>query len=195
MDLASQSPTTRARMAEKTKDAEREESEAAEGAEGEEKPKKRRLAGKKIILFIVLPVLLVVGGVLGAFLGGMFGSHEPSPEQVAEAEAKAKANRPPPTFYELPDIVVNLTSAGKKSSFLKLNVSLEIENAEDGHKLKAFTPRIVDSFQIYLRDLRVEDLQGSEGIYRVREELLRRVNAAVEPMKVSDVLFRELLIQ
>ncbi|MFO0997561.1 MAG: flagellar basal body-associated FliL family protein [Alphaproteobacteria bacterium] len=182
-------------MAEKTKDEEREDSAAPEGAEGEEKPQKRRLAGKKIILFIVLPVLLIVGGALGAYLGGVFGSHEPNPEELAAAEAKAKASRPPPTFFELPDIVVNLTSAGRKSNFLKLNVSLEIENAEDGHKLKALQPRIVDSFQIYLRDLRVEDLQGSEGIYRVREELLRRVNAAAEPVKVSDVLFRELLIQ
>ena len=186
-------------MAEKTKDAAPGESEETDVAEGEQKPPKRRLAGKTIVLFIVLPVvLLMVGGAAGAYYGGLLGSDTPNsdtpgPAQVAEAEAKA--GHPAPTFLELPDIVVNLSSTGRKSTFLKLNVSLEIESAEDGGKLKALTPRIVDSFQVYLRDLRVEDLQGSEGIYRVREELLRRVNAAAEPVKVSDVLFRELLVQ
>jgi flagellar FliL protein len=186
-------------MAEKTKDAAPGESEGADVAEGEQKPQKRRLAGKTIVLFIVLPaVLLIAGGAAGAYYSGLLGPNAPNPDvpspaQVAEAEAKAA--HPPPTFLELPDIVVNLSSTGRKSTFLKLNVSLEIESAEDGGKLKALTPRIVDSFQVYLRDLRVEDLQGSEGIYRVREELLRRVNAAAEPVKVSDVLFRELLVQ
>jgi flagellar protein FliL len=56
-------------------------------------------------------------------------------------------------------------------------------------------PRIVDSFQVYLRELRVEDLQGAAGVHLLREELLTRVNASVKPVKVNDVLFREMLVQ
>ena len=40
-------------------------------------------------------------------------------------------------------------------------------------RIEAVMPRIVDNFQIYLRELRLEDLRGSAGIYRLREELLR----------------------
>jgi flagellar FliL protein len=53
----------------------------------------------------------------------------------------------------------------------------------------------VDSFQVYLRELRVEDLKGSAGMYRLREDLLRRINEAARPVKISDVLFKEMLIQ
>jgi flagellar protein FliL len=56
-------------------------------------------------------------------------------------------------------------------------------------------PRIIDNFQVYLRELRVEDLKGSGGMYRLREELLLRVNAAVAPAKINDVLFKEMLVQ
>ncbi len=62
-------------------------------------------------------------------------------------------------------------------------------------RISAVMPRIVDNFQIYLRELRIEDLRGSDGIYRLREELLARVNAAVAPVKVTDVLFKEMLVQ
>ena len=61
--------------------------------------------------------------------------------------------------------------------------------------MAALRPRIIDHFQVYLRELRVEDLRGSAGIYRLREELLARVNAAVKPTKVENVLFREVLVQ
>ena len=55
--------------------------------------------------------------------------------------------------------------------------------------------KIIDNFQTYLRELRIEDLRGSAGMYRLREELFVRVNAAAAPVKVKDVLFREMLVQ
>ncbi len=170
-----------------------EEGAPKEGTEGEQQePKKKKLSGKKLVLFVALPVLLLLGGAGATFMLGVFGGGE---EEHAPVE-EVKAPKPPPVFFDLPDMLVNLNSAGaKRAHFLKLNISLEIESAEDAGKLKAVLPRIVDSFQVYLRDLRMEDLQGSEGVYRVREELLRRVNVAAEPVKIGDLLFREMLIQ
>jgi flagellar FliL protein len=70
-----------------------------------------------------------------------------------------------------------------------------LENDSDEVKIKVLLPRIIDNLQAFLRDLRVEELQGSHGLYRVREELLVRVNAAADPVKVRDVLFQEMLVQ
>ena len=53
----------------------------------------------------------------------------------------------------------------------------------------------LDHFQVFLRELRVDDLNGSAGIYRIKEELLRRVSIAVYPVEIRDVLFKEMLIQ
>jgi flagellar FliL protein len=78
---------------------------------------------------------------------------------------------------------------------LKMRVSLELANEEDITTVEMVLPRIVDNFQVYLRELRLEDLQGAAGMYRLREELLNRVNAAVRPARVSDVLFKEMIVQ
>jgi flagellar FliL protein len=50
-------------------------------------------------------------------------------------------------------------------------------------------------FQVYLRELRTTDLNGSVGMFRLKEELTRRVNAAISPHHVNAVLFKEILIQ
>jgi flagellar FliL protein len=152
--------------------------------------------GKSKLMIIVggVVVLLLVAGA-GLYFTGMLDSLMGKKKEVAAAEAA-----PPPVkplvFFDLPDFLVNLNSGGaKKASFLKLSVSLELEKQEDTARLQAVMPRIVDNFQIYLRELRIDDLRGSGGIYRLREELLSRVNAAVAPVKVNDVLFKEMLVQ
>ena len=50
-------------------------------------------------------------------------------------------------------------------------------------------------FQTYLRELRPSDLNGSAGMFRLKEELTKRVNYAVSPNQVSAVLFKEIVVQ
>lgn len=168
--------------------AKEEKSEGEAGAEGE--PRRRALSGKKLILFIIAPLVLVLllgGGAAYFFLGAK--KEEPVAEAAQPQAARALV------YYNLPEILVNLNAAGRRSSFLKMTISLELENQSDIPRIQAVMPRIVDNMQSYLRELRAEDLKGSAGLFRLREELLARVNAASQPAKVNDVLFQEVLVQ
>ena len=98
-------------------------------------------------------------------------------------------------FFDSPEMLVNLNSTGRRPNFLKMSVSLELMSDLDVIRVRDLSPRIIDNFQVYLRELRVENLRGSAGIYRLREELLARVNSPVRPTKVKDVLFRDMLVQ
>jgi flagellar protein FliL len=152
---------------------------------------------KKIILFVVLPILLLLGVGIGAsVMLGVFSSAPPPIDDEAQANVEeVVAPSVQTTFFEIPDLIVNLNTSGRKSAFLKIKISLEIANPADIDIINQMLPRIVDNFQVYLRELRIEDLQGSAGMYRLHEELLRRVNIAVRPAKVKDVLFKEMLVQ
>jgi len=154
----------------------------------------RRWNGKRIVLLIVLPVLLLAGAGAGAYFTGLFGFLG-EPEEVAATEDAPAAEAKAVVFYDLPELLVNLNTTGRRTRFLKMKVSLEVANEEDVAKLETVMPRIIDNFQVYLRELRSEDLRGSAGLYRLREELLKRVQVAAAPAKVNDVLFREMLIQ
>ena len=99
-----------------------------------------------------------------------------------------------PAFLKVPDLIVNLTSEGQPR-YLRLSVQLELGSEADLKAVEAVLPRVIDQFQTYLRELRIQDLRGSKGMYRLQMELLSRVNAAAAPTEVKDVLFQEILIQ
>jgi flagellar protein FliL len=154
----------------------------------EELPKK---GGRKKLILIAAPILLllIVGaglwftGILPNLLGMKKDEH-------AQKETKLG----PPTYVELPEMVANLNGA-RKPAYIKVVVRIEVPKPEDVEKVKAATPRLQDLFQTYLREMRPEELRGSAGTYRLREELIARANIAVAAGAVTDVLFTQMLVQ
>ncbi|MEZ5831454.1 MAG: flagellar basal body-associated FliL family protein [Dongiaceae bacterium] len=151
------------------------------------------MSGKKLVLFIILPLLLFGGGGAAAWFL-LFQGHAPAEGDVAAAEAEAEATHPP-IYFDMDEMTVNLSTSSKRNSYLKLKLALELGAPEDSETLPNVLPRVIDQFQIYLRGVRVEDLQGSDGLQRLREELLLRAQKAAAPATVKDVLFKVVQIQ
>ncbi len=97
-------------------------------------------------------------------------------------------------YYTLPDLVVNMQTADGRPSFLKLKLTLELPDHDTADALDPNLPRLQDMFQVFLRELRPEDLAGSEGGYQLRMEILRRVNLVIAPSKANAVLIEEMLV-
>jgi flagellar FliL protein len=159
-------------------------------AEGAEAPAAK--GGKKKLILIALPVLLIGAGA-GLWFTGMLpfigGKHaEEKPHETAAAA-------PPPVFVDVPQIVANLNAGPRRTSFVKLQAKLELSKPEDVAAYTAAAPKVMDLFQTYLRDMRPEELRGSMGTYRLREQLIARASLAAAPARVVDVLFTELLVQ
>ncbi len=98
-------------------------------------------------------------------------------------------------FYTMPDLVVNIQTADGRPTFLKLKLAFELPDEEVAETLQPNGLRLNDMFQTFLRELRPEDLSGSQGSYQLRMEILRRVNLVIAPAKVNAVLIQEMLIQ
>ncbi|HUO89793.1 MAG TPA: flagellar basal body-associated FliL family protein [Rhizomicrobium sp.] len=169
--------------------------ENKEGAESEA-PKQglvKKLLGNKLILFggAGAILLLLLGG--GAYF--FFFSASPAPEANVAGGEVLPPTPPSVAFYDVPDIIVNIQGADSAPAYLKLSVSLELYSAEEKPGLQALMPRVVDQFQGYLRELRMDDLKGSAGVVRLKEELLRRVNVSAAPYRVRDVLLKQVIVQ
>jgi flagellar FliL protein len=95
----------------------------------------------------------------------------------------------------VPELVANLNTGTKKASYVKMTVRIEVSGTSDADKVRTAMPRVQDVIQTYLREMRPDELRGSAGVYRLREELLVRANAAVAPARISDILFTQMLIQ
>jgi len=188
--------------------------EGAEGGEGA--PKKKKLAGKNLVLFVILPAVLVLGagGAAAFFLmkgGGPPAAHASEEgghgkskggghggeagEAVEGAHGVMITHGEEVIFMALPEILVNISSADGRPAFLKLKLTLEAADDETVSALEPEIPRVTDQFNAFLRELRTDDLAGSSGAYRLRLELLRRVNLVIAPKHINAVLIEEMLVQ
>ncbi len=191
--------------------------EGAEGAEGEGEGGKKKPPLKLLIIIGVAAALVLGGGGAAAFFllkpkpAAEAGHGEAKKEKKKKKEEKGghggggKEGEGGPVgvvregpegvvFYTLPDIVVNMQTADGKPTFLKLKLTFELPDAEMAEELNPNLPRLQDMLQTFLRELRPEDLSGSQGSYQLRMEILRRVNLVAAPHKVNAVLIEEMLI-
>jgi flagellar FliL protein len=159
----------------------------AEAEEGEETAAPEG-GGKKKLFLMAGAGLAVIG--LGA--GGWFFFMKKKPE-VANAPPVEVAR--PVAFVDLPDMTVNLSVGQDRPQYLRVKVALEVTDTKVADQIKPIMPRVIDAFQLYLREMRPSDIEGSAGIFRLRDELTRRVNTAVHPARVNAVLFREIVVQ
>jgi flagellar FliL protein len=175
--------------------------------------------GSKNVIIAVILLLFIIGGAAGAYFGGFIGKKASNPDEAKVEEhtsegaskeadphgggsdkngAAADQAKQGPIYFTFPEnqkFIINLNTGGKQTSFLKVDVALELPDPKALDAVNANLPRIMDAFNTYLRELRPSDLQGSAGVYRLREELLLRVNKSIYPSKVNDVLFKEFVVQ
>lgn len=161
------------------------DNEQADEAGAEAAPK----GGKKKLIIIVAAAVLLIGGGAGGYF--VFAGKKHDEHKVAEAPPPPK-----PVFMDMPDVLVNMNAGpGERVQYLKLKVVLEVKEQPVVALIQPNVPRMMDIFQTYLREVRPSDLNGSAGLFRLKEELTRRVNTVVTPGQVNAVLFKEILVQ
>jgi len=146
-------------------------------------------------LFIIIGAAAIVVLLAGAGLYIYLSSSSAQAEGAGGALPEGVVDTGNTFIFNLPPMIVNLKDdAEPKGAFMKLTVALEVVNQEMMLEIQPRMAKVVDAFQVYLRELRRSDLEGSAGVYRLKEELLRRVNVAIYPSHVESVLFKEILV-
>lgn len=163
----------------------------AHAADGDASSEKKSGKGKLLIMVGGLVLLLGIGAGLWftGILPNLLGMKKEEPEKDVVAKPV------PPSYIDLPELVANLNSNPQRPSYIKIVARLEVPRPDDVEKVRAVMPRLQDMMQTYMREMRPEELRGSAGTYRLREELIARANTAAAPARVSDVLFTQMLIQ
>ena len=186
------------------------EGDAAEGEEGEGKKPQKKLSMKMMLIAGAAALVVVGGGGTAAFIflkpkpdAAHAGKDAKKPAKKGKDEKGKKDDKAAGQvtegpdgvlFYTMPDVVVNMQTADGRPTFLKLKLTLELPDQATVDALEPNMPRLQDMFQTFLRELRPEDLSGSQGSYQLRMEILRRVNLVIAPSKANAVLIEEMLI-
>jgi flagellar FliL protein len=147
-----------------------------------------RLKKHAKLIIAAVGVVAMLGGGGGYYV--LFMRHKADDKPAEAMMAK------PPVFVDVPELLVNLSSLpGERVQYLKVRIALEVKDQQLVAQIQPVMPRLLDIFQTYMRELRASDLNGSVGLFRLKEELTRRVNAALQPNQVNAVLFKEIVVQ
>jgi flagellar FliL protein len=156
-----------------------------------ESPELKPSGGRRKLILLAAPVVLVSIGA-GLWFTGIL----PSLLGMKHAETTSEqAKSSTPLYVDLPELIANLNGNPQRPNYVKLTVRLEVTKQEDVERVKAAMPRLQDLFLIYIREMRPQELRGSAGTYRLREELIGRANLAAAPARITDVLFTQMLVQ
>ena len=161
------------------------------GATTPNAPKQK--GGKRKLILLGAPALvtaLAAGLWFSGALPRPFGHGE-----AQQGEGRQEPKTVAPVFFDIPEMIVNLSGNARHPSYLELQAELELGRKEDTDVVQAAMPRLLDMFQTYLREMRPEEFRGSIGTHRLREELIARANLAAPPARIINVLFTEILVQ
>jgi flagellar protein FliL len=165
--------------------------ETSKPDETPEQPEPAKSGGRRKLILLAVPVALV-GVSAGLWFSGVL------PRLLGMQHAETPTDQPTPQkpiYVDLPELIANLNSSPQRPSYVKLTARLEVQKQEDVERVKAAMPRLQDLFLTYMREMRPQELRGSAGTYRLREELIARANLAVAPARITDVLFTQMLVQ
>ncbi|MGX6647910.1 flagellar basal body-associated FliL family protein [Maricaulaceae bacterium MS644] len=197
-------------MAEDVDDAKEDGAETDEAGGGAKKG-----GMKKLILFIGLPVvILLLAGVAGGLMlmgGGGDETHTAEAGHDGEDGGHAAGGVDPGDM-----VAANFDSlhtwSGADGGNMKITVNIRDETGRSVYLQVEFAlvytdPRLdavlgreivqthlTDTYVEFLRSLRVEDIDGTMGSFRIRAEMQRRANLVLAPLEVEDVLLPALVI-
>jgi flagellar FliL protein len=140
------------------------------------------------IIAAAAALLLLIAGALGYYFLVM--DHGNTEEKAPKDESAEAA-----IYVPVPEMIVNLRTPDGQSAFLKINFAIAAHDEAAGEMLKERVPDIRDALQPFLRELRPEDLAGSAGVLRIKEEMTRRVKDRVGPDKIDDILIQDMIQQ
>lgn len=151
---------------------------------------------KKKILFILVPVLIVIGLVVSFYYIFNKNLHSGAPlsYSIISAGTEEDANAII-VFYDLPEITAQLKDNTGAASHVKMKISVELSRVEDVAAVEAMVSRLTDIIIAHTIELTPDEVSGSNGLYWLKEELLYRMNLVAAPIKITNINFKNFEIQ
>ena len=143
---------------------------------------------KKILIIAVGAMVLLGAGAGGAyfFLGKNHGPAKPAPE-------------PPPVFFPLDSLTVNLQSDDGSMHYLRAGLTLKLKDEKVQLLVTGHMPEVRSRVLLLLSGKRPDDLASVDGKKQLANELRASVETAAstadKPVRVEEVLFTEFVVQ
>ena len=119
-------------------------------------------------------------------------------QRVTDASAQshpvASVDQPLGPIYSLDTFIVNLADKGG-TRYLRITMDLELGNSNLKSELNKRLPQVRDSLLMILPTKRFEDIRTMQGKTALRDEMLKTLNDFLAQGKITNIYFKEFVVQ
>ena len=159
------------------------------------------MSNKILIMLIGVVMVLMLG--LG---GGLFmmwnklSAMETRSQSTAEDAEQGDQDSSVPVekllgpIISLDTFIVNLADTGGKR-YLRMTIDLELDSEELESEVNKRLPQVRDSILTILPTKRFEDISSAKGKTALRDQMLERINGLLARGRVTNIYFKEFVVQ
>jgi flagellar FliL protein len=148
-----------------------------------------------LLMGVLMIFMLGLGGGLFMMWNKLSALNVQSNANAGDQPNQGKAIDPPlGPIFELATFIVNLADKGG-NRYLRVTMDLELQNPELETEVNKRLPQVRDSILMILPSKRFEDISSVEGKIALRDEILAKINGIFTKGKVTNIYFKEFVIQ
>lgn len=161
----------------------------------DDKVKEEKKGGMMVIIVAAVVAVLIVGVGIGAYImGTKQGAAKAAEELKAEKAKEEEGPKGLGPIVKLDDFVVNLLD-DQETRYLKVSISLEMENPEAVTEIQERLPQVRDAILLMMGSKTFMELRDVQGKLQLRAELITKINQFLKAGKVNQVYFTDFVIQ
>lgn len=159
----------------------------------------RKAVSKRKVLLFLLPLLIVIGVSVGLYhtFGNSLKDVPGLSYSVVEKQELVDGKNENKTlvFYDLPEISSRIRTGDGRKEIVKIKISIELSRVEDIKTIEGLLPKLSDIIINHTSELTSDEINGANGLYWLKEELLYRINLVTAPIKIENLNFKAFEVQ
>lgn len=142
----------------------------------------RRLSVKRLILFVFLPLVLLIGAAVGVVTSGLLKGDKPD---EPPPPPKVDLTKLPGGYVDVPDLIINMRGADGTPRLLIMQVTMHLELADNRPLVQAELPKVQSALILFLRKQNPDDLYTASSVETLRQQMEKLASDAIKPQKLT----------
>lgn len=147
--------------------------------------------GKRLLIIAISVILFVI---IAYFMTKFLSQNVNTSASLEKRTSTNISQHYNSVMVDFPEIVTNLAPTNDKESYIKLSMTLELNDAKDQDGVDKKLNILKDTIIVFLREVRASDLTSAGGSMMLKTEVTKRVNKILYPIEIKDVLFKEIFV-
>ena len=152
-----------------------------------------------ILIGVVMVLMLGLGGGLFVMWNKLSAMETRSSSTAEDAEQGDQDSSVPVDkllgpIFSLDTFIVNLADKGGKR-YLRMTIDLELDSGALGSEVNKRLPQVRDSILTILPTKRFDDISSAKGKTALRDQMLERINGLLARGRVTNIYFKEFVVQ